>query len=384
MAIFVTLYFIKEIFGMEFKVNSKVLEKLLSRIIPAIPNRTPMPILENFLFEISESRLTVSATDLEIALKASIDVAADDNIKMVIPARLLFDIIRSLGDTQIHFKTDVNAKLILTTETGTYSLSYAMPDEFPVIPVVPEENIISLNGFVLKKSIDQTSFAVSKEDMRPAMTGTLLEFSEDGLRFVATDGHRLVKYINKNIKSDALQQFVIPERAISVLSKLLTDSEVKIRLSKTYISFYIEELEFISRLIGEKYPSYNSVIPLENENKLKLKTAELLSAIKRMMLFSTANSKQVRFSIGENTLEVSAEDVDHGSSAKEGIMCEYAGVSMVIGFNTAYVNDVLSHLEAKEIIFFLQSPTKACIIEPSEQNENEDLMMLLMPVRLNS
>jgi len=216
------------------------------------------------------------------------------------------------------------------------------------------------------------------------MTGTLLEFSEDGLRFVATDGHRLVKYINKNIKSDALQQFVIPERAISVLSKLLTDSEVKIRLSKTYISFYIEELEFISRLIGEKYPSYNSVIPLENENKLKLKTAELLSAIKRMMLFSTANSKQVRFSIGENTLEVSAEDVDHGSSAKEGIMCEYAGVSMVIGFNTAYVNDVLSHLEAKEIIFFLQSPTKACIIEPSEQNENEDLMMLLMPVRLNS
>jgi len=384
MAIFVTLYFIKEIFGMEFKVNSKVLEKLLSRIIPAIPNRTPMPILENFLFEISESRLTVSATDLEIALKASIDVAADDNIKMVIPARLLFDIIRSLGDTQIHFKTDVNAKLILTTETGTYSLSYAMPDEFPVIPVVPEENIISMNGFVLKKSIDQTSFAVSKEDMRPAMTGTLLEFSEDGLRFVATDGHRLVKYINKNIKSDALQQFVIPERAISVLSKLLTDSEVKIRLSKTYISFYIEELEFISRLIGEKYPSYNSVIPLENENKLKLKTAELLSAIKRMMLFSTANSKQVRFSIGENTLEVSAEDVDHGSSAKEGIMCEYAGVSMVIGFNTAYVNDVLSHLEAKEIIFFLQSPTKACIIEPSEQNENEDLMMLLMPVRLNS
>jgi len=369
---------------MEFKVNSKVLEKLLSRIIPAIPNRTPMPILENFLFEISESRLTVSATDLEIALKASIDVAADDNIKMVIPARLLFDIIRSLGDTQIHFKTDVNAKLILTTETGTYSLSYAMPDEFPVIPVVPEENIISMNGFVLKKSIDQTSFAVSKEDMRPAMTGTLLEFSEDGLRFVATDGHRLVKYINKNIKSDALQQFVIPERAISVLSKLLTDSEVKIRLSKTYISFYIEELEFISRLIGEKYPSYNSVIPLENENKLKLKTAELLSAIKRMMLFSTANSKQVRFSIGENTLEVSAEDVDHGSSAKEGIMCEYAGVSMVIGFNTAYVNDVLSHLEAKEIIFFLQSPTKACIIEPSEQNENEDLMMLLMPVRLNS
>ncbi len=369
---------------MEFNVNSKVLEKLLSRIIPAIPNRTPMPILENFLFEITDGLLTVSATDLEIALKASMNVSADENIKMVIPAKLLFEIIRSLGDTQIHFQTDINAKLILKTETGTYNLSYSYPDEFPVIPVVPKESVISINGALLKKSIDQTSFAVSKEDMRPAMTGTLLEFSEDGLRFVATDGHRLVKYIIKNFKSDALQQYIIPDRGISVLSKLLTDSEVKVHLSKTYISFHIEDLEFISRLIGEKYPAYSSVIPLENENKLKLKTSDLLSAVKRMMLFSSANSKQVRFSISENILEVSAEDVDHGSSAKESIVAEYNGAPMVIGFNTAYVHDVLAHLEAKEIIFFLQAPTKACIIEPSEQKENEDLMMLLMPVRINN
>jgi DNA polymerase III subunit beta len=369
---------------MEFNVNSKVLEKLLSKIIPAIPNRTPMPILENFLFEISDNQLTVSATDLEIALKASINVTADENIKMVIPAKLLFDIIRSLGDAQIHFQTEVNAKLIMKTETGTYNLSYSYPDEFPTVPVVPKDNLISINGALLKKSIDQTSFAMSKEDMRPAMTGALLEFSEDGLRFVATDGHRLVKYINKSIKSDALEQYIIPERAITVLSKLLTDSDVKIHLSKTYVSFHIDDLEFISRLIGEKYPAYSSVIPLENENQMKLKTADLLSAIKRMMLFSSANSKQVRFTISENLLEVSAEDVDHGSSAKETIICDYAGVPIVIGFNTAYVNDVLSHFEAKEIIFFLQSATKACIIEPSEQAANEDLMMLLMPVRINN
>ncbi len=369
---------------MEFNVNSKVLEKLLSKIIPAVPVRTPMPILENFLFDIKDGALIVCATDLEIALRSSINVAADENIKMVIPARLLFDIIRSLEETQIHFATESNSKLILTTDKGVYNLSYSSPEDFPEIPSVSKEREIVLGGKDLKKAIEQTSFAMSKEDMRPAMTGTLFEFSEDGLRFVATDGHRLVKFVNKNINPGTEEQYVVPERAISVLGKLLGETDIKIFLSKTNISFHMGDLEFISRLIGEKYPSYNSVIPLENENLLKIKTGELLSSIKRMMLFSTANSKQVKFSIKENMLEVSAEDIDHGSNAKENINCEYNGEPMDIGFNTTYVSDMLSHLDDEEIIIKLHSATKACIIEPSVAKENEDLMMLLMPVRLNN
>ncbi len=369
---------------MEFKVNSKVLEKLLSKIIPAVPARTPMPILENFLFEIKDGVLTVYATDLEIALKSSINVASDENITMVIPARLLFDIIRSLPETQIQFETLSNQKIKLTTDNGVYTISYSSHEDFPSIPVVSKEKEITINGTDLKKSIEKTSFAMSKEDMRPAMTGTLLEFSQDGLRFITTDGHRLVKYVNKTIQSSAEEQYIVPERAISVLSKLLSETDVKIHLSKTNISFHIGELEFISRLIGEKYPAYNSVIPMENENVLKVKTADLLSTVKRMMLFSTSNSKQVKFSINENNLEISAEDIDSGSNAKENIYCEYAGESMDIGFNTSYVNDVLSHLDEDEIIFKLHSPTKACIIEPTKEKDNEDLMMLLMPVRLNN
>ncbi len=369
---------------MEFKVNSKVLEKLLSKIIPAVPNRTPMPILENFLFDIKEGALTVSATDLEIALRSSINVSADDNIKMVIPARLLYDILRTLDETQIKFETEPNSKLKLTTENGTYNLSYTSPEDFPAIPSVNEEKQIKISGSELKKAIDQTSFAMSKEDMRPAMTGTLLEFTGDGLKFVTTDGHRLVKLVNKNIKTELEEQYIIPERAISVLSKQLTDNEVKICLSKTNISFNIGDLEFISRLIGDKYPSYNSVIPLENENSMKVKTSDLLSTIKRMSLFSASSSKQVKFSIKKNNLEVSAEDIDHGSNAKEKIACEYVGEAMDIGFNTSYVNDVLSHVNGEEVIFKLHSPTKACIIEPSSIKEDEELMMLLMPVRLNN
>jgi DNA polymerase III subunit beta len=369
---------------MDFKVNSKILEKLLSKVIPAVPARTPMPILENFMFEIKDGSLTVSATDLEIALRSSINVASTENISFVLPARLLYDIIRSLDETQINFKTDSNARLKLTTDNGVYNISYSPAEDFPDIPNVSRSKEITINGKDLKKAIDQTSFAMSKEDMRPAMTGTLFEFTPEGLKFVTTDGHRLVKFINLNIKTTSDEQYIVPERAISVISKLLGETDVKVYLSKSNISFHIGDLEFITRLIGEKYPAYSSVIPLENENLLKIERSAISSTIKRMMLFSSSSTKQVKFSISENKLEVSAEDIDHGSDAVENIPCEYKGDPMDIGFNTQYVNDIIAHVDDEKVIFKLHSPTKACIIEPGTSHENEDLMLLLMPVRLNS
>lgn len=369
---------------MEFKVNSKTLEKLLSKVIPAVPSRTPMPVLENFLFDIKDGLLTVNATDLEISIRSSINVAADENIKMVVPAKLLYDVVRTFGDTQIHFLTETNSKLKLTTENGVYNISYSPQEDFPEIPQVSGEKEVTIKGTDLKKAIDQTAFAMSREDMRPAMTGTLLEFSDEGLRFVATDGHRLVKLVYKSITSKQLEQYIIPERTISVLSKQLSDTDVKIRFSKTHISIHLGDVEIISRLIGEKYPSYTSVIPLENESLLKIKTEKLQDTIRRMMLFSTSNSKQVKFSINKNSLKISAEDSDRGSNAEESLDCAYKGDVMEIGFNTAYVNDILTHLNTKEVIFKLHSPTKACIIEPSAKEETEELMMLLMPVRLNN
>lgn len=376
---------------MEFKINSKSFDKLLSKVIPAVPSRTPMAILENFLFEIKDGLLTVCATDLEISLRSSQNVAADSNAKMVVPAKLLHDIIRALPDIQLSVSTDSNSRLKLTTDKGVYHISYFSPEDFPEIPTVSRDKEIVIASDDLKRAFDKTSFAMSKEDMRPAMTGTLLEFAKDGLRFVATDGHRLVKYVNKSILTDYTEQYIIPERAISVLSKLLGDGDVKIYLSKTHASFISGDIEFITRLIGEKYPAYNSVIPLENENLLTVDRSELLSTIKRMLIFSSGTSKQVKFSISSNSLEVSSENIDTGSNAVETVQCDYSGESMDIGFNTAYVNDILSHLDSSKVVFKLHSPTKACIIEPvyAEDNsdkapENEEVMMLLMPVRLNN
>jgi DNA polymerase-3 subunit beta len=369
---------------MEFKVNSKILEKLLSRIIPAVPVRTPMPILENFLFEINGGLLVVYATDLEISLKSSINVTANENLSIVIPARLIYDVVRSMDDVQINFSLEGNAKLKLSTENGVYNISYSPSEDFPETPSISKNKEIIINGKDIKKAIDQTSFAMSKEDMRPAMTGTLLEFTSEGLRFVTTDGHRLVRFIYKNIKTGTEEQYIIPERAITVLSKLLGETDVKMYLGKSHISFIIGDVEFSSRLIAEKYPAYNSVIPLENENLLKINRHDLHSTIKRMMLFSSSNSKQVKFSISKDNIVVSAEDIDIGSNAIEKISCNYDGEQMDIGFNTQYVSDILSHVEDEEVIFKLHSPTKACIIEPGTKQEGEDIMLLLMPVRLNT
>lgn len=369
---------------MEFKINSRVLEKLLAKIIPAVPSRTPMPILDNFLFEIKDGLLTVCATDLEIALRSSINVAADENLKIVIPAKLLYDIVRSLEDTQVSFSVEANSKIKLSTDKGVYNLSYSPSEDFPEIPVVSKDKELILPAEDVKKAFEKTSFAMSREDMRPAMTGTLLEFSKEGLRFVATDGHRLVKFINKTVQTDFTEQYIVPERAVSVLSKQLSDGDVKIYLSKVYASFHLSEVEFITRLIGEKYPAYSSVIPLENENLLLVNRQDLQATVKRMILFSSSNSKQVKFSISSNNLEISAEDVDHGSNAVENLNCEYKGESMEIGFNTIYMGDIISHLDSEKIRFKLHSPTKASIIEPDKAEENEDIMMLLMPVRLNN
>lgn len=377
---------------MEFKVNSKSLEKLLTKIIPAVPVRTPMPVLENFLFELNDGLLTIYATDLEIALKSSLNVVAEENLKIVVPARLLYDIVRSLQETTIHFDVTSNGKINLKTDNGVYSIGYLPPEDFPDIPSFPVNSVdkerigeINIPGFELKRAIDQTSFAMSKEDMRPAMMGTLFEFTEEGLRFVATDGHRLVNLLKKNISLGFIDQYIVPERAISVLVKILEDKDVKILFSKTHISFRTGDLEFITRLIGQKYPDYNSVIPLENENKLKVKTMELLSSIKRMLLFSPTNSRKVKFSIRQNNLEISAEDIDQGAFAKENILCQYEGEDLDIGFNSSYVNDILSHLQNEEEIYFmLHSSTKAVIVRTDKKKEDEDLMMLLMPVRLNN
>ncbi len=351
-----------------------------------------MPILENFLIEVKDGLLIIYATDLEISLKSSLKVVSEENISIVLPAKLLHDIVRSLEETTIRFDITNNGKANLFTNKGKYTLSYLNPEEYPDIPTFPGEgankkelNHIVIDGMEMKYAFEKTAFAMSKEEMRPAMMGTLFELQKNGIRFVTTDGHRLVNLFKSNISPNISEQYIIPERAVSVLLKILDDKDVKIYFSKTHVSFSLDDIELITRLIGQKYPDYTSVIPLENEYTMKLNTKSIHDAIKRMMLFSTTNTRRVKFSIKGKELTISAEDPDIGASAEEKLECEYKGEPIDIGFNSTYVHDVLSHLTGEEeIIFKLHSPTKAVIIEPSKKSEKQELMMLLMPVRLNN
>ncbi len=369
---------------MELKINSKHFEKLLSKVIPAIPAKTPMAILQNFMFDIKDGLLTVYATDGEIAIKSYLNIASEKNKQFIVPAKLLYETVRALPDTVITISLEKNYQLKLTIDRGVYNLSYFEINDYPQIPEIPIDKEISMHSEDLKRALEKTSFAVSDEDMRPAMTGILLDFADDGLRFVATDGHRLVKFVKKNYKTELREQYIIPKKAMNILSKFLSEGDIRINLTKYHASFKLSDLEFVTRLIGEKYPNYNSVIPLENENILTLNRSDMISSIRRMMVFAGEDNKQVKLTIEPTELRISTENIDTSSSATENLDCEYKGDPMVIGFNVFYFNDMITHVDSDKLIFKLHSPTKACLIEPSEISENEEILMLLMPVRLNN
>ncbi len=379
---------------MQFKVNSKELEKVISKVFPGVPSRTPVQILENFLFILKDGVLTVYATDLELSLKSSISVVSDGDFEGVVPARLFYDTIRSLDDTSITIYVEDRNRLRVDWEKGEVTISYIDSSEFPEIPSFPtSENqdmeifSFSMKGTELKYALDKTSFAISKEEIRPAMMGTLFEFSEEGLRFVATDGHRLVNILFtnlSNISTEATGNFIVAGNVTSILQKVLDEREVKIYFSQSHATFILNDMELIARLISERYPDYKAVIPLENEYTLIVSPKELLASVKRMMLFTEIKMRKVKLSLSHDKVEVSAEDIDLGASGKEEVAVAYDGEPMEIGFNATYLSDVLSHLnDNEEVHFKLHTPNKAVIVYPKEQKENYELVMLLMPVRLN-
>ncbi len=377
---------------MEFKVNSKDLEKVVSKVFPAVPTRTPVQILENFLFVLSEGVLTIYGTDLEMSLSSSVSVVADGDFEGVVPARLFYETIRSLGDTSITISVEERNRLRLFWDKGEVIISYIDRDEFPAIPSFPTNETsdspffsFSMSGLDLKYAIDKTSFAISKEEIRPAMMGTLFEFSEEGLRFVATDGHRLVNLLFQNSGATEEGNFVIASNVTSILQKVLDEREVKIFLSKSHVAFILNDMELIARLISEPYPDYKAVIPLENEYTLMVTPKTLLASVKRMMLFTSSKVKRIKLSLSPDKILITAEDIDLGASGKEEIEASYDGEPMEIGFNAILLSEVLSHLsDNEEVHFKLHTPNKAVTIHPKEQKERWDLVMLLMPVRLNN
>ena len=371
---------------MKFSIQSADLQKGLSVISGVIPSKSTLPILENFLFEVGDSLLTMTATDLDISMSNCLKVKATDNGKIVIPAKRLLETVRSLPNTDITFTIDLASnKITMTTQNGEYKLTGEASDNYPTLPKFKstDEMVVSNEGF--RRIVNKTSFAVSSDELRPAMMGVLFQIKNKELRAAATDGHRLVRITHTSFSDSKFERdIVVPAKALNLAVRSFEGSECSVSLSDSHVMFTLGDVTLMSRLIEEKYTNYESVIPVDNEKKLVVNKNELLSSVKRTAVYASSTTHQVRFSLKKNSVTVSAEDIDFGSEAKETLSCDYASEPMEIGFNSAYILDVLSHIDTDDVMMMFSTPTRAGIVKPTTQQEDENILMLVMPVRLNS
>ncbi len=371
---------------MKFSVSSTNLQKTLTKISGVVPSKSTLPILENVLLDLRKNTLRVAATDLEMSMSDSLEVKGSEDGSLAVPAKRLMDTVRSLPEVEIIFTADLSANRIkMITNTGEYQLMGEPGHDFPGVPEFKAETKVPLDGSLLKRIIQKTVFSVSADELRPAMTGVLLQFMDTDLRAVATDGHRLVRYHIKDIQMKGLRRdVVIPGKALSLILRGLEDGSHTLHLDSTHIQFQFGTTTLTSRLIEEKYPNYESVIPGDNTKVLTVDRDTVLAAVRRVALYSSATTHQIRFSLKKDELRVAAEDVDFGGEAREKIACSYADEEMEIGFNSSYIIDVLSHIDNEEVVLKLSTPVRAAIVSPREQRPGEDVLMLVMPVRLNS
>jgi DNA polymerase-3 subunit beta len=369
---------------MKFSVSSNELNKGLSAVIGAVPSKATLPILETILFESEDGKLKLTATDLEISIIEYIDADIEEDGAVAIPARRLLETLRQLPNIPVFFNVDERKNINFRTDKGTYKLVGDDADEFPEVPNLDDGTNISTTTELMNNAIHKTLFAVSSDDLRPAMMGVYFQIGTDESKFVATDGHRLVKYTNREITADKEVDFIVPDKALSLIQKTIDGDKCDLTVTEDHARFKSESTIVITRLINEQYPNYDSVIPRDNDKFLTISKDQMLSTVKRVAIFSSSTTRQIRLQLGSDKLTIRAEDLDMSSEAKETIECEYSDEEMEIGFNAKYLGDVLSNIDDDEVTFEFSSPNRAGIVKPSDKDENEDILMLVMPVMLNS
>ncbi|MEO1022631.1 MAG: DNA polymerase III subunit beta [Bacteroidota bacterium] len=369
---------------MKFSVSSNELNKALSAVIGAVPSKATLPILETILFESEEGRLKLTATDLEISIIEYLDAELEEDGAVAIPARRLLETLRQLPNIPVFFDVDDRKNINFRTDKGTYKLVGEEADEFPEIPSTDEGTVIETTADNMHKAIAKTLFAVSSDDLRPAMMGVYFQMGTEESKFVATDGHRLVKYTSKDITASGDVDFIIPDKALSLIQKTISGDACELTVTQDHARFKSGNTIVLTRLINEQYPNYDSVIPRDNDKFLSIEKAQMLSTVKRVSIFSSSTTRQIRLQLEENKLTIRAEDLDMSSEAKETIECDYTNEGMEIGFNARYLADVLGNIDDEEVRFEFSSPNRAGIVKPSTESDSDDILMLVMPVMLNS
>lgn len=372
---------------MKFIVSSSYLQKQLQVLGGVINNNNTLPILDNFLFELDNNALTVSASDLETTMSAKLEVESDSTGSIAVPARLLLDTLKTFPEQPLTFVAEDNHIVEISSSQGKYSLAYADGDEFPKAVELADPSATTILGDILATAISKTIFASGNDDLRPVMSGVFFQFSTENLTFVATDAHKLVKYQRSDVNASQTAEFIMPKKPLNLLKGILSGSEneVTIEYNDSNAKFTFDNVELVCRLIDGKYPNYEAVIPKENPNKLTIDRTQFLNSLRRVSIFSNKTTHQIRLKMAGSELNISAEDIDYSNKADERLTCDYQGDDMQIGFNSRFIVEMLGNLNSDEVSLEMSLPNRAGILTPSDGlDEGEEITMLVMPVMLNN
>ena len=371
---------------MKFIVSSNYLLKQLQVLGGVINNSNTLPILDNFLFELKHSKLTVSASDLESTMASTLEVESDSEGSVAIPAKLLLETLKTFPEQPLTFVIEDNNTIEISSNHGKYALAYSSADEFPKSISLDNPSTTVVVADVLATAISKTIFAAGNDDLRPVMSGVFFQFSTESLTFVATDAHKLVKYSRTDVKANETAEFIMPKKALQILKGILQGSEddITIEYNDTNAQFTFGTTTLSCRLIEGKYPNYEAVIPKENPNVLTIAREPFLNSLRRVSIFSNKTTHQIRLKIAGAELNISAEDFDFSNKAEERLNCQYQGDDLQIGFNSRFIIEMLNNLTVDEVSLAMSLPNRAGIITPIDgTDEGELITMLVMPVMLN-
>ena len=373
---------------MNFIVSSTYLLKNLNSISGVITSNPVVPILENVLFEIENGNLLITASDLQTSVLVELQVESKEDGSVAIPAKILIETLKNLPEQPVTFSIDEqNYNIEINSDNGRYKLAGENSADFPKVPEVNDGYSSVLHSSVLHSAISNTIFSTSTDELRPAMTGVFFKLSSQSCSFVSTDGHRLVKYIRTDVKGDEVEHdMILPRKSLNLLKSILPtekSSEIKLEFNAANAFFSYENVKMVCRLIDERYPDYENVIPGDNSNIITLDKSDILSSLKRISIYANKTTNQVRLKISGSEILISAEDLDFSNEANERISCEHDGDDIEIGFNAKFLIEMLSNLNSEKISFKLSEPNKAGLIVPGEISDEEDITMLVMPVMLN-
>lgn len=373
---------------MKFNVSSSKLFSQLQAVSRVINNKNALPILDDVLFDLSGNELKLTASDGETTIRTSVEVdGVEGSGKVASAAKLLLETLKEFSEQPLAFTIDENNFAVsMVSQNGTYSFVGVNGNEYPEMPASEADaKALALPANVLQSAIEKTIFCTADDDLRPVMNGIFFDIAEDKVTMVATDAHRLVRYTNDGVKPGVTASFILPKKPAGLLKNLLAkeESEVKVIFGAKNARFEFGSTIIVCRQIEGRFPNYNAVIPQGNQNIVTVDRQTFINACKRVAVFANNGTALLRLALSENNIKISAQDIDFSTSAEEVIACDYQGSPMAIGFKAPFLIDLLSSIVSADVQLKLADPARAGLILPAENEENEDVLMLLMPMLLN-